>query len=179
MPDRSTRTRHRKAARACRSDRAPRGALPLDEIETDWARYTDIQPKLGEAFVDSIEQALNLAREFPEMGGVALRVRYAIVIEKTQENYSAYVPDLRGCIATGATVEEAEAGIREAIIFHVEGLREDGLTVPPGESTVDYVNISVQQVLIDMDILSAGIARLLSAGHPHSLEVAGCRSCTT
>lgn len=40
----------------------------LDELETDWARHTDIQPKLGEAFVDSIEQALNLAREFPEMG---------------------------------------------------------------------------------------------------------------
>jgi len=70
-------------------------------------------------------------------------MRYAIVIEKAEENYSAYVPDLPGCIATGATVEEAEAEIREAIIFHVEGLREDGLAVPPGESTVDYVDVSV------------------------------------
>jgi predicted RNase H-like HicB family nuclease len=70
-------------------------------------------------------------------------MRYAIVIEKAEANYSAYVPDLPGCIATGATVEEAEAEIREAIIFHVEGLREDGLAVPPGESTVDYVDVSV------------------------------------
>jgi predicted RNase H-like HicB family nuclease len=70
-------------------------------------------------------------------------MRYAIVIEKAEENYSAYVPDLPGCIATGATVEEAEAEIREAIIFHVEGLREDGVPVPPGESTVDYVDVAV------------------------------------
>jgi predicted RNase H-like HicB family nuclease len=70
-------------------------------------------------------------------------MRYAIVVEKAEENYSAYVPDLPGCIATGATVEEAEAKIREAIIFHVEGLREDGLAVSPGESTVDYVDVSV------------------------------------
>ena len=70
-------------------------------------------------------------------------MRYAIVIEKAEENYSAYVPDLPGCIATGATVEEAEAEIREAIIFHVEGLREDGLAVPRGESTVDYVDVAV------------------------------------
>jgi len=70
-------------------------------------------------------------------------MRYAIVIEKAEENYSAYVPDLPGCIATGATVEEAEAEIREAIIFHLEGLCEDGLPLPPGESTVDYVDVAV------------------------------------
>lgn len=70
-------------------------------------------------------------------------MRYAIVIEKAEENYSAYVPDLPGCIATGATVEEAEFEIREAIIFHLEGLREDGLPVPPGQSTVDYVDVAV------------------------------------
>ncbi|GAB3669666.1 type II toxin-antitoxin system HicB family antitoxin [Ramlibacter alkalitolerans] len=70
-------------------------------------------------------------------------MRYAIVIEKAEANYSAYVPDLPGCIATGATVEEVESEIREAIIFHLEGLREDGLPVPPGESTVDYVDVAV------------------------------------
>lgn len=70
-------------------------------------------------------------------------MRYAIVIEKAEDNYSAYVPDLPGCIATGATVKETESEIREAIIFHVEGLREDGLAVPPGESTVDYVDVTV------------------------------------
>lgn len=52
-------------------------------------------------------------------------MRYAVVIEKAESNYSAYVPDLPGCIATGATVEEAESQIREAIEFHLEGMRED------------------------------------------------------
>jgi predicted RNase H-like HicB family nuclease len=70
-------------------------------------------------------------------------MRYAIVIEKAEDNYSAYVPDLPGCTATGTTLEEVESEIREAIIFHLEGLREDGLPVPPGESTVDYVDVAV------------------------------------
>jgi predicted RNase H-like HicB family nuclease len=70
-------------------------------------------------------------------------MRYAIVIEKAEGNYSAYVPDLPGCIATGATVEDVEREIREAITFHIEGLREDGHPVPPGESTVDYVDVAV------------------------------------
>lgn len=68
-------------------------------------------------------------------------MRYAVVIEKAQGNYSAYVPDLPGCIATGATVAEVEAEIREAIVFHVEGLREDGLPVPPPSSQVEYVEV--------------------------------------
>ena len=57
-------------------------------------------------------------------------MRYAVVIEKAGENYSAYVPDLPGCIATGTTVAETEVEIRDAIRFHIEGLREDGLPVP-------------------------------------------------
>jgi predicted RNase H-like HicB family nuclease len=69
-------------------------------------------------------------------------MRYAIVIERAGDNYSAYVPDLPGCIATGATLEELESEIREAIIFHLQGLREDGLSVPPRESTVDYVDVA-------------------------------------
>ena len=69
-------------------------------------------------------------------------MRYAIVIEKALGNFSAYVPDLPGCVATGATVAEVESEIREAIVFHVEGLREDGLPVPLPESQVDYIEIS-------------------------------------
>ena len=69
-------------------------------------------------------------------------MRYAIVIEKAEGNYSAYVPDLPGCVATGATIEEAESEIRGAIEFHLEGLREDGLPVPEPASRVDYVEIS-------------------------------------
>ena len=54
-------------------------------------------------------------------------MRYAIVVEKTENNYSAYAPDLSGCVATGHTIEETEREIREAIEFHIQGLREDGL----------------------------------------------------
>lgn len=69
-------------------------------------------------------------------------MRYAIVIEKAEDNYSAYVPDLPGCVATGATVEEAETQIHEAIEFHLEGLREDGLPVPHPTSRVEYVEVA-------------------------------------
>jgi len=68
-------------------------------------------------------------------------MRYAIVIEKVEGNYSAYVPDLPGCVATGATVAEVETQIREAIAFHVEGMREDGLPIPPPSSQVEYVDV--------------------------------------
>jgi len=57
-------------------------------------------------------------------------MRYAIVIEKAENNYAAYVPDLHGCIATGQTVEETEQLIRGAIEFHLRGMREDGLPIP-------------------------------------------------
>lgn len=69
-------------------------------------------------------------------------MRYAIVIEKAGSNFSAYVPDLPGCIATGATLEEVEREIREAIEFHIEGLREDGTPIPPPSSAVGYVEIA-------------------------------------
>ncbi len=69
-------------------------------------------------------------------------MRYAIVIELADGNYSAYVPDLPGCVSTGATVQEAEDGIREAIQFHLEGLREDGRPVPVPSSRVDYVEVA-------------------------------------
>jgi predicted RNase H-like HicB family nuclease len=69
-------------------------------------------------------------------------MRYAVVIEKAEGNYSAYVPDLPGCVATGATVEEAEAEIREAIAFHLEGLREDGLVIPEPTSRVEYIELA-------------------------------------
>ena len=68
-------------------------------------------------------------------------MRYAIVIERAENNYSAYVPDLPGCVATGASVEETETQIREAIEFHIAGLREDGVPVPQPSSRVDYVDV--------------------------------------
>jgi predicted RNase H-like HicB family nuclease len=70
-------------------------------------------------------------------------MRYAIVIEKADGNYSAYVPDLPGCVATGATLAEVESQIREAIAFHLDGMREDGVPVPPPSSQVEYVDVAV------------------------------------
>jgi predicted RNase H-like HicB family nuclease len=66
-------------------------------------------------------------------------MRYAVVIEKADRNYSAYVPDLPGCVATGPTVAAVEEEIRIAIRFHIEGLRADGLNVPQPTSIAEYV----------------------------------------
>lgn len=69
-------------------------------------------------------------------------MRYAVVIEKAEANYSAYVPDLPGCIATGATIEEVEREIRDAIAFHLDGMRADGLEIPEPTSKVEYVELA-------------------------------------
>jgi predicted RNase H-like HicB family nuclease len=67
-------------------------------------------------------------------------MRYAVVIERAGETYSAYVPDLPGCIAAADTVDEIEREIRDAIRFHIAGLREDGLPVPEAASRAEYVD---------------------------------------
>jgi predicted RNase H-like HicB family nuclease len=69
-------------------------------------------------------------------------MKYAVVIENSGTNFSAYVPDLPGCVATGASVEETEKNIREAIEFHLDGMREDGTPIPPPSSRVDYVEVA-------------------------------------
>jgi len=69
--------------------------------------------------------------------------RYAIVIEKANGNFSAYVPDMPGCVATGATETEVEGLLKDAIELHVAGLRQDGLPVPPPTSQVDYLDVRV------------------------------------
>jgi predicted RNase H-like HicB family nuclease len=66
-------------------------------------------------------------------------MRYAVVIEKAEENYSTYVPDLPGCIATGGSVAAVEREIRDAIRLHFDGLREDGLPIPEPTSIAEYV----------------------------------------
>jgi len=68
--------------------------------------------------------------------------RFLVVIEKANNNYSAYSPDLPGCVATGSTREEAEKNIYEAIEMHVQGLLEDNLSVPESESFAEYVAIA-------------------------------------
>jgi predicted RNase H-like HicB family nuclease len=67
--------------------------------------------------------------------------RFLIIIEKADKNYSAYSPDLPGCIATGSTREEAEKNMHEAIEMHVRGLKEDGLSVPESNSFAEYVAV--------------------------------------
>jgi len=69
-------------------------------------------------------------------------MKYAVVIEKAESNYSAYVPDLPGCIATGKTIEEVETEIRNAIEFHLEGMKQDGQTIPLPSSAVEYVEVA-------------------------------------
>lgn len=69
-------------------------------------------------------------------------MRYAIVIEKAGANYSAYVPDLPGCVATGNTVPATEQAIRGAIELHLSGMREDGTPIPPPSSQVHYVDVA-------------------------------------
>jgi predicted RNase H-like HicB family nuclease len=69
-------------------------------------------------------------------------MRYAVVIENDGENYSAYVPDLPGCVATGRTVEETDREIREAIDLHLEGLREDNLPIPKPATVCEYVEVA-------------------------------------
>lgn len=66
-------------------------------------------------------------------------MRYAVVIEKAEENFSAYVPDLPGCVATASTVKDVEREIREAIRFHIEGMKEDGVSIPQPTSLAEYV----------------------------------------
>jgi predicted RNase H-like HicB family nuclease len=69
-------------------------------------------------------------------------VRYAVVIEDAGSNFSAYVPDLPGCVATGETIEETEQAIREAIELHLEGLRQDGVAIPRPSSQVEYIEVA-------------------------------------
>ena len=69
--------------------------------------------------------------------------RYLVVIEKADGNYSAYAPDLPGCVAAGETRDEAERRMREAIGMHVRGLLEDGLPIPRGESSSAYTAVAV------------------------------------
>ncbi len=68
-------------------------------------------------------------------------MRYAVVIEKGEKNFSAYVPDLPGCVSVGDTLEEVKAEIREAIEFHLEGMREDGSPIPTPSSLAEYVEV--------------------------------------
>ena len=69
-------------------------------------------------------------------------MKYLIILEKTSTGYSAYSPDLPGCIAAGDSAEETEANMREAIQFHIEGMREEGLSIPIPQSRASYIEVA-------------------------------------
>lgn len=69
-------------------------------------------------------------------------MRYAIVIEKSENNYGAWAPDLPGCVAVGDSVDEVERLMREAIELHLSGMREDGDPIPPPSVLVNYVDVA-------------------------------------
>ncbi|HET7007687.1 MAG TPA: type II toxin-antitoxin system HicB family antitoxin [Candidatus Binatia bacterium] len=70
-------------------------------------------------------------------------MQYLIVIEKTETGYSAYSPDLDGCVATGSTKPEVEKNMREAIAFHIEGLRHEGYIVPQPNSYSTLIDVPI------------------------------------
>jgi predicted RNase H-like HicB family nuclease len=70
-----------------------------------------------------------------------MSMRYAVIIEKSETGYGAYVPDLPGCVAVGETLPETERLIREAVEFHLEGLREGGIAIPQPSTVTQYVEI--------------------------------------
>ena len=69
--------------------------------------------------------------------------RFLIIIEQGSHNYSAYVPDLPGCIATGKTVEEVKANMREAIKMHLEGMIEDQESIPSSQTMAEYIDVAI------------------------------------
>lgn len=69
-------------------------------------------------------------------------MKYAVIIERAENNYAAHVPDLPGCVSTGATVDEVEGNIRAAIEFHLEGMREVGEPIPEPTTLCEYVEAS-------------------------------------
>ena len=70
-------------------------------------------------------------------------MQYLIVIEKTAAGFSAYSPDLDGCVATGANKDEVERNMHDAIELHLEGMRDEGYSVPPPSAYSTYVDVSI------------------------------------
>ncbi len=70
-------------------------------------------------------------------------MHYATIIENMPNNYSAYVPDFPGCVATGSTIEEISVEIQSAILFHLEGLQLEGLSIPEPTTICEYIDLPI------------------------------------
>jgi len=79
-------------------------------------------------------------------------MKYAVIIEKGEKGYGAYVPDLPGCIAAGDTKEEVKKLIHEAIEFHIEGLREDGEQIPQPASSIEFIEVAANKQIKGSDL---------------------------
>ena len=77
--------------------------------------------------------------------------RFLVIIEKAENNYSAYSPDLPGCIATGQTREDTEQAMNEAIQMHVEGLRDDDLPIPESQAFAEYIAVELSAITLRDD----------------------------
>lgn len=75
-------------------------------------------------------------------------MKYAIVIEKAEHNYSAYCPDVLGCVSVGDTLEEVKHQMAEALDFHFEGLMMDGDPIPTAQTIVDYIDVDVPNTIL-------------------------------
>jgi len=95
-------------------------------------------------------------------------MRYAVVIERGENNYSAYVPDLPGCVSVGDTLDEVKSEIRKAIAFHLDGMREDGLPILPPRTRAEYVDIAAPEQderVKTRDRGTKGRSRIVIDGH--------------
>ncbi len=70
-------------------------------------------------------------------------LKYTVIIEKANKNYSAYCPDLPGCVATGKTIEETVNRIKQAILFHIEGMKKEGLSIPEPSTRVEFIEVTI------------------------------------
>ena len=117
----------------------------LDEMEAniraaaEAARRTEEAARRAEEAARRAEEAATKAEtvDISDRGAK----KYLVIIEKANDNYSAYSPDVPGCIATGRTLSEVKKTIREAIKFHIEGLQEDGMPLPESISFTEYIGI--------------------------------------
>ena len=121
----------------------------LDEMDENIRTVAEAAGRAEEA-AKAARQAANVATkasvEAVKRAEMATQVsagvkRFLVVFEKAVDNYSAYSPDIPGCIATGSTRDEVEKNIREAIAFHIEGLRKDGLPAPEPASSTEYIEV--------------------------------------
>jgi DNA-binding CsgD family transcriptional regulator/predicted RNase H-like HicB family nuclease len=124
------------------------GMVSAGASNSDIAEQLSISEDTVKAHIRNIMDKMHFRKRDQALASLAISKEkskstkeYLVVFEKTKNNYSAYSPDLPGCIATGKTRQETEKNIREAIKFHLEGLKEEGLNLPEPSSDAKYVEV--------------------------------------